>query len=224
MFKAIFWDNDGILVDTEHLYYQASREALEQVGVQLSLADFVTLTLDLGQSPLVLAEQQGIAAAEIEKLRHFKNHRYGELLQSGAEPMSGALETLAALHGIMTMAIVTSSRKDHFDLIHQNNGMLSYFDFILTREDYRRSKPDPEPYLKALAISGLRPEECLVIEDTQRGLQAARSAGLRCIVIPNRLAPHNTFPDAFCILPDLGRVREFLLQQDLPNASGGLSV
>ncbi len=219
MFKAIFWDNDGILVDTEHLYYQASREALEQAGIPLALPDFVTMTLDQGRSPLVLAEQQGVSTGEIEKLRHFKNQRYGELLQNGAEPMLGALETLTALHGKLAMAIVTSSRKDHFDLIHRNNGMLSYFDFILTREDYRRSKPDPEPYLKALAMSGLRAEECLVIEDTQRGLQAARSAGLQCIVVPNRLAPQNAFPGALHILPDLIRVKEFLLQ-DLYGSTG----
>jgi HAD superfamily hydrolase (TIGR01509 family) len=215
MLKAIFWDNDGILVDTEHLYFQASQDALRQAGIDLALADFVRLTLDLGRSPLVLAEGRGLPPQEIEALRHLKNRRYSELLEDGAAPMEGALETLAALHGKVAMAIVTSSRKDHFDLIHRQNGMLSYFDFILTREDYPHSKPSPDPYLKALVTSGLRPEECLVIEDTRRGLQAALAAGLRCIVIPNRLAPENSYPGAYHILPDLNRARDFLLQQDM---------
>jgi HAD superfamily hydrolase (TIGR01509 family) len=216
MLKAIFWDNDGILVDTEHLYYQACRETLQRVGIELSLPDFVRLTLDLGRSPVVLAAQQGFSAAEAAALRDEKNRRYAELLQNGAEPMAGALETLAVLHDKVVMGIVTSSRKDHFDLIHRKNGLLSYFDFILTREDYRYSKPNPEPYLKALARSKLAPSECLVVEDTRRGLQAALGAGLRCIVVPNRLAPDGDFPGAYRILPDLDRVREFLLKEELP--------
>ncbi|MEZ4599912.1 MAG: HAD family phosphatase [Syntrophotaleaceae bacterium] len=215
MLKAIFWDNDGILVDTEHLYYQASREALEQVGIPLSLDDFAHLTLDQGLSPLMLAERNGHPREKIEELRLLKNRRYSELLQNGAEPIAGVTETLASLHGRVSMGIVTSSRKDHFDLIHQNNGLLSYFDFILTREDYVCSKPSPEPYLKALALSGLLPEECLVIEDTRRGLQAALEAGLRCIVIPSRLAPGDKFTGAYRVFPDLSQVRDFLLQEDL---------
>jgi HAD superfamily hydrolase (TIGR01509 family) len=222
MLKAIFWDNDGILVDTEHLYYQACRETLQRVGIELSLPDFVRLTLDLGRSPVVLAAQQGFSAAEAAALRDEKNRRYAELLQNGAEPMAGALETLAVLHDKVVMGIVTSSRKDHFDLIHRKNGLLSYFDFILTREDYRYSKPNPEPYLKALARSKLAPSECLVVEDTRRGLQAALGAGLRCIVVPNRLAPDGDFPGAYRILPDLDRVREFLLKEELPAGCGPL--
>ena len=213
MIKAIFWDNDGVLVDTEHLYFEASRDALRQVEIELSLAQFVHLTLDLGQSPLTLAAQQGISNEHIEVLRQHKNRRYAELLENGAEPMHGAVETLAALHGKVVMAIVTSSRRDHFDLIHRNNGLLEYFDFILTREDYRHSKPNPEPYLKALQLSGLRAEECLVIEDTRRGLEAAHQAGLRCVVLPNRLAPYNSFDDAFQVIRNLLEVQQLVLAQ-----------
>ncbi len=213
MIKAIFWDNDGVLVDTEHLYFEASRDALRQVGIELSLAQFVHLTLDLGKSPIGLAARRGIPAQTVEVLRRRKNERYADLLQNGAEPMAGAAETLAALHGKVAMAIVTSSRRDHFDLIHRNNGLLGFFDFILTREDYQHSKPNPEPYLKALKASGLRAEECLVIEDTRRGLEAARQAGLRCVVMPNRLAPNNNFNDAFQVIRELQEVTQLVLAE-----------
>jgi len=220
MIKAIFWDNDGVLVDTEHLYFEASRDALRQVGIELSLAQFVHLTLDLGQSPLTLAARQGVSDDHLEVLRQHKNRRYAELLQNGAQPMDGVAETLAALHGRVVMAIVTSSRRDHFDLIHRHNGLLGYFDFILTREDYRYSKPSPEPYLKALQVSGLRAEECLVIEDTRRGLEAAHQAGLRCVVLPNRLAPDNSFDDAFQVIRQLQEVKQLVLTQPgMPSAT-----
>ncbi len=213
MIKAIFWDNDGVLVDTEHLYFEASRDALRQVGIELTLPQFVHLTLDLGKSPLDLAARQGLSEHHLAALRQHKNRRYSELLQNGAEPMDGVAETLAALHGRVVMAIVTSSRRDHFDLIHRHNGLLDYFNFILTREDYRYSKPNPEPYLKALQVSGLRAAECLVIEDTRRGLEAARQAGLRCVVIPNRLAPDNSFDDAFQVIRELQEVKQLVLTQ-----------
>lgn len=213
MVKAIFWDNDGVLVDTEHLYYEASCDALRQVGIELSLAQFAHLSLELGKSTLTLAAQQGVADSDIESLRQYKNRRYAELLQDGADPMDGAAETLAALHGKVAMAIVTSCRRDHFDLIHRRNGLLAYFDFILTREDYRYSKPNPEPYLKALELSGLQAEECLVVEDTRRGLEAAQRAGLRCVVLPNRLGSQNDFDDAYQVIRDLKQVQQLVLSQ-----------
>jgi len=219
MIRAIFWDNDGVLVDTEHLYYEASRDALRQVGIELSLEQFAHLTLDLGKSPLILAAQQGTSDADIETLRQHKNRRYAELLQDGADPMAGAVEVLAALHGKVSMAIVTSSRRDHFDLIHRHNGLLGFFDFILTREDYKYSKPNPEPYLKALQLSGLCADECLVIEDTRRGLEAARQAGLRCVVMPNRLAPDTSFDDAFQVIGELQEVKQLVLSQPGPQAA-----
>jgi HAD superfamily hydrolase (TIGR01509 family) len=214
MIKAIFWDNDGVLVDTEHLYFEASRDALRQVGIELSMAQFAHISLGLGKSSLCLATQQGISDDTLATLRQYINQRYAELLQNGAAPMDGATATLAALHGKVAMAIVTSSRRDHFDLIHRNNGLLSFFDFILTREDYLHSKPNPEPYLKALKLSGLLAEECLVIEDTRRGLEAAHGAGLRCVVMPNRLTPDNTFEDAFGVICELQEISQLVLAEN----------
>ena len=74
---------------------------------------------------------------------------------------------------------------------------------VLTREQYRRSKPDPEPYLCAVARLGLTPAECLVIEDSERGLRAARAAGIACWVIPSSLTARERFEGASAILPDL---------------------
>ena len=216
MIKAIFWDNDGVLVDTEHLYFEANRDALRQVGIELTLAQFAHISLGLGKSSLCLATEQGISDDTIATLQQYINQRYAELLQNGANPMEGAAETLAALHGKVSMAIVTSSRRDHFDLIHRENDLLGFFDFILTREDYQYSKPNPEAYLKALKISGLQAGECLVIEDTRRGFEAARQAGLRCVVMPNRLAPNNTFGDAFGVISQLQEITQMVLTEAGP--------
>jgi beta-phosphoglucomutase-like phosphatase (HAD superfamily) len=80
---------------------------------------------------------------------------------------------------------------------------LPYFHFVLTASDYTHSKPHPEPYLLAVERSGFRPEECLVIEDSERGLTAALAAGLRCIVVPNAFTRGSNFAGAYKVLESL---------------------
>jgi HAD superfamily hydrolase (TIGR01509 family) len=108
------------------------------------------------------------------------------------------------------MAIVTSSRRDHFELIHAGTGILPFFAFILCREDYREAKPDPEPYLLAVQRSGREARRCLVIEDSVRGLAAAKAAGLTCWVIPSAQTRGQDFSAADRILPEIGEVERLL--------------
>src|SRR5258705_6296331 len=91
------------------------------------------------------------------------------------------------------MAVVTSSQPEHFALQHTNTGARHFFEFVLTGADYARFKPDPEPYLMAAAPLGIAPADCLVIEDTERGLVAALRAGMRCAVVPRRLSARRAF-------------------------------
>jgi HAD superfamily hydrolase (TIGR01509 family) len=204
--KAIFWDNDGILVDTEHLYFEATRRVLARVHVDLTPALFHELFLVQNRGAWHLAEAAGVAPDALARLRADRDALYGELLCRDGLVIPGveaALERLASRH---RMAIVTSSHRDHFDAIHRGTGLLRFFDFVLTREQYQRSKPDPEPYLVALAQTGLNRSECLVIEDSERGLRAARAAGLACWVIPTALTRGGDFRAADRVLGSVAEV------------------
>ena len=184
-FSYIFWDNDGVLVDTERHYLQASREALKKIGIPLDEQQFLAISLTAGKSIFDLATEQGIQEQHIEELRLWRDKRYAEILQQKEiRPLAGIKETLHSLHGHLGMSIVTSSQENHFQIIHTGTGLLRYFDFCLTRKDYTQSKPSPEPYLLATKKSQHRPEDILVIEDSPRGLAAAKAAGLTCWVIP----------------------------------------
>jgi len=101
------------------------------------------------------------------------------------------------------MAIVTSAKRIHFEMAHRDSGILGYLEFVLTREDYVNSKPDPEPYLAGLARIGVEPARCLVIEDTARGLVSAKAAGLDCWVIPTALNRTSDFGGADAVLGDI---------------------
>ncbi|MGE4343162.1 MAG: HAD family hydrolase [Geoalkalibacter sp.] len=210
MIKAIFWDNDGILVDTEPLYFQATREVLAHHNVVLTREEFIRISLQQGQSAFDLARDQGYDPAELEQMRRQRNRRYTRLLEEGAEALPHVEETLKALYGRFRMGIVTSSLAEHFNAIHSQTGLLPYFDFTLTREQYAQTKPHPEPYLTALLRCGLSPKECIVIEDSERGLAAAVAAGLRCIAIPTELTRGGDFSQAFAVLEDVSEISSLL--------------
>jgi len=210
-FTQIFWDNDGVLVDTERYYLQANREALAKVDITLSDSLFVEISLTRGKSLLDLATAGGHADDTIEELKEWRNNRYAQLLDLGDMTLPGVRETLNTLHGWLKMAIVTSSAKSHFEIIHKRTGLLSFFDFCLTRGDYTNSKPSAEPYLLALSRSGQEPHRSLVIEDSPRGLEAAKAAGLTCWVIPGQHTSEHEFRSADRILSSVEELPKLLL-------------
>ena len=203
MLNAILWDNDGVLVDTEGLYFQACREAVERLDIRLDQARFIDLFLKASAGLSTVAAEHGIDAKALEPITTWRNRRYTELLRAGVPVIEGARQVLQQLHGRVRMGVVTSSRREHFEIIHASTGLLDFMDFTLVREDYNRSKPDPEPYLTALRQNDLSADECVVIEDSDRGLQAARAAGLRCIVIPQGLTQDLDFTGALHQLADI---------------------
>jgi HAD superfamily hydrolase (TIGR01509 family) len=210
-FTQIFWDNDGVLVDTERYYLQANREALAKQDITLSDELFVKISLTQGKSLLDLATTRGYTDVKIEELKEWRNSRYAQLLDREDMTFPGVRETLNALHGKLKMAIVTSSAKSHFEIIHKRTGLLTFFDFCLTRGDYINSKPSAEPYLLALSRSGHEPHRSLVIEDSPRGLDAAKTAGLACWVIPGQHTSEHEFRGADRILSSVEELPKLLL-------------
>jgi HAD superfamily hydrolase (TIGR01509 family) len=210
MIKAIFWDNDGLLVDTERLYYLATQRVLEAVGVPLTKEQHIELLLVKGRGVWHLAAEKGVTPDAIEKLRQERNTLYGELLEKEDIVIEGVQAVLKALHGRYVMGIVTSSLPDHFAIIHRRTGFLKYVQFVLTMGDYSHSKPHPEPYLLAVERTGFHKEECLVVEDSERGLTAAREAGIRCIVVPNQFTRGSDFAGAYKVIDHLDEILALL--------------
>jgi HAD superfamily hydrolase (TIGR01509 family) len=203
MIKAIFWDNDDVLVDTEHLYFLATQHVLATVGIPLTKEQYIELFLVQGKGAWHLAAEKGVSPGAIEHLRHERNTLYSMLLCREPLLIAGVREVLDAMHGTYVMGIVTSSEQDHFALSHQTTGLLPYFRFVLTASDYTHSKPHPEPYLLAVERSGCRKDECLVIEDSERGLMAAKAAGIGCIVVPSAFTRGSNFAGAYKVLESL---------------------
>jgi len=206
MFDGIFWDNDGVLMETEYLYYQANAEALAQAGVELTLEEFCRISLRQGESVLSLAASH---RNQVE-LRRVRDELYFRLLGEESRVYPGVQETLHQLYGRLPMAIVTSCRRDNFLQMHRASGLLGYFDFVLTREDYIASKPDPEPYLTACARAGLHPGRCLAVEDSERGVISAARAGLVVAAIPGEMNHGGDFGAARWLLGGIHELPKLL--------------
>src|SRR5262245_1284254 len=119
MIKAIFWDNDGVLVDTERLYFLATQQVLATLGIPLTRAQYIELFLVQGRGAWHMAAERGISDNVIVQLRHERNNLYRKLLTQESLLITGVCQVLEALHGNYVMGVVTSSDPDHFAVIHQ---------------------------------------------------------------------------------------------------------
>jgi HAD superfamily hydrolase (TIGR01509 family) len=190
----LLWDLDGVLVDTERWYFEATRLALAGIGVPLSQELYLEFQAG-GRSCWDLAPQ-----AEIPQLRIQRDAHYRQFLETEPIDIPGVEEVLSSLARRYRMAIVTTARRADFDLIHASRDLLRYFEFVLTIEDYARPKPAPDPYLVALARFGAGAAQALALEDSARGLRAAQAAGIDCIVIRNSFTRSQDFSGALRII------------------------
>jgi HAD superfamily hydrolase (TIGR01509 family) len=205
---TILWDNDGVLVDTEGFYFRACRSVLAGVGVGLTAGQFKEISLRQGESVFTLAAESGVVDGEIARLRAERDRLYADFLRTENCTADGAEDVLRSLHGQVRMGVVTSSRREHFEIAHAKSGLTQYLDFVVAHGDYRRSKPHPDAYLTALERHGLRPAECIAVEDSERGLVAATAAGLRCLVVLSEWTKDGDFRNAHKVLGGIREVPE----------------
>jgi HAD superfamily hydrolase (TIGR01509 family) len=206
MIRAILWDNDGVLVDTEHLYFRATQQVLATVGIALTEGIYIDLFLTRAIGAWHLAEAKGIPPDGIARLKAQRNALYLRSLGTNIKAIDGVGEVLEQLHETYLMGVVTSSHREPFEAIHRSTGFMKYFAFTLTSEDYTKYKPDPEPYRLAIERTSFRAEECIAIEDSWRGLTSATAARLRCIVVPRGFTRTGTFTGAYAVLNDVREI------------------
>lgn len=205
-YKTIFWDNDGTLVNTEVPFFIATQMVLASVGVDLTEEWNANECLKKGRSSFDLARALGIDEATIQNLRERRDELYFDELKKSVEILEGVVPTLEKLHGRIPMGVVTTSPRLHFNQIMNATGLGKYFDFSICGDEVAHIKPHPEPYLKAWEMSGFEKSECLVIEDTERGLSAAKAAGLPCFVCPTELSKGNDFSQAEKVIKNVSEI------------------
>ena len=208
--KYILWDHDGVLVDTEKWYFEANRKALNELGIELDLNQYMQFML-MGKSCWDLARRKGKFEDEVQLQKKKRNAYYQEFLVSEDIEIPHVEETLARFSEKYSMAIVTTSKREDFELIHKNRSIKKYMKFVLTLGDYGRAKPAPDPYLAALRRFNADASEAVVIEDSGRGLKSAIEAGIRCIIVRNEFTKSHDFAGAYRVVDSVGDLAGILL-------------
>ncbi len=210
--KAVLFDSDGVLVDTERLFFEATRDAFAAAGIDLRVEDWARCYLAEGMRSPQIAALLGLPDAGIEETIRLRDERFQALLEEGPPVMPGVRKTLTTLRNRVRLILVTGASRSHVELAHRVSGCLPYFEIVVTRDDFKRPKPHPDAYLTALRQSGLEAEDCLAVEDSPRGAAAAIAAGIRCLVIPTALTDIRLCPPAVEAISSLARVAEIVLE------------
>jgi len=189
--RAVLWDLDGTLIDSEELHWTSWRETMAKEGVALTRAEFL---IQFGQRNEVgLHRWLGAAATpeRVQKIASAKEERYRELIRTrGISPLPGVTAWVHRLHDDgWLQAVASSAPRVNINAVLEALNATKVFQGIVSGNDVRCGKPDPEVYLKAAASVGVPPERCIVVEDAPAGVEGARRAGIRSIGV-NRNGVH----------------------------------
>ena len=188
MLRAVVFDFDGLIVETETPVYRAWAELFEQHGQELSLEFWKTI---IGTNSFdAIADLEARIGEPLDREELTRLRRARELELAHAQPLQpGVLELVAAARAAGLRLGVASSSTRRWVVGHlERRRLLESFDCVVCRDDVEgRGKPDPAVYTAVLARLGVGPGEAVAIEDSPHGIAAARAAGLRCVALPGPL-------------------------------------
>jgi len=191
--QAVLFDMDGLLVDTEPLWFEIESEVMARLGGDWSQADQAKLVGGSLQTTLDYLLGKATRPVSRERLaRWMLDGMVSRLNRSSVTLRPGAFDLLAEVRAAgAPYALVTSSERVIMDAVLRGTGL--EFPVTVCAEDVTRIKPDPEPYLLATKLLGVDPASSVVLEDSPNGVVAAEAAGCRVIAVPN-VAPVPSAP------------------------------
>ena len=188
--RAVVFDMDGLLVDTESLFRDAMMQAADEVGRDLPMPVLHRMIgLNWAQSSQVLTEHFG-AGFDIESYYRDIRRNFDALAVGGVCLKAGVVEMLDHLDQLdLPRAIATSSPHHEVDRNLAPHVLLARFNAVIARGDYARGKPHPDPFLAAANALGVEAAHCLALEDSHNGVRAAHAAGMMTVMVPDLLEP-----------------------------------
>jgi HAD superfamily hydrolase (TIGR01509 family) len=183
MIKAVIFDLDGVLIDSEPLHCMADSQLLKDLGVDAPAKYFDRFAGWTDSAMWEAIKGDYFIKESIDELKAMQVPIKLKLLsKAGLKPIQGTTELLEEImKNLIPIAIASSSPRLFIEAVVEKIGIGQYFEIIVSGEEVGRSKPEPDIFLKAARLLNVNPSECLVVEDSKSGTIAAKKAGMTCI-------------------------------------------
>lgn len=217
MLKAVLFDCDGVIADSEHLHFSLFQKILKEMGIPLTQKEYLDSYLamdDRGCFQAVFKKAgRAVSEPELRDLIERKTRLYQKTAAEKLVILPGVVEFVMAVSQKYPLALASGALKAEVLMMLDTAGIRHYFDAVVAAEDVTRGKPAPDAYLKALEELNkkypgrdLRPPECLVVEDSKHGIASAHAAGMKCVAVVTSYKPEE-LADADRVVPVLTAVR-----------------
>lgn len=184
--KAVLFDMDGVLVEAKDWHYEAFNKALDVFGMTITRSEHLSLYdgLPTRAKLKMLTEKKHLPTALHGFLNDLKQRFTRDVITTKCRPVFCVEYALARLHKEgYQIAVCSNSIRASIEMMMEKSALLPYVDLIVSNQDVSKGKPDPEMYVKAMHSFGLAPDECLICEDNENGIKAARASGGHLLVI-----------------------------------------
>ena len=195
MLKAIIFDCDGVIADTEPLHFSTIQQALSEEGIEITREDYYRhyLALDDRGCFKLIYERHGLELTDdkLDQLKQRKAASVEPVMRKELKLFAGVVDFIRIASRRFPLAVASGALANEIDLILEHAGVRDCFSAVVSATDVANGKPHPEPFIRALSLinsslgASIEPAECLVIEDSVHGVQAARLAGMRCLAVTN---------------------------------------
>lgn len=208
MIKALVFDFDGTILDTETQHYNAFQELYQEHGSNLPLevwGECIGTHSDF--NPYEYLERQINKKLDHDKLREQKTERALALILE-QQPLPGIEDYLEAAKELgLKIGLASSSSRKWVEEHLGRSGLMHHFEVIKTADDVTNVKPDPALYVEAVKALGVRPDEAIAFEDSVNGSVAAKKAGLYCVAIPNPVTKHMAFTEVDQVMETMAEMK-----------------